>query len=287
MMMTVIIEHEKRIKRLLSTKHNLTPSEFSILRSVELSGGSSTGLSIGGFLHLKHNSVSMALSNLKAQGLITKTINQADRRATDITITQKGIDATREATKDIYLDMKSTFWETMTDEDIRSAILVGSHVNRRLTSSDKLYTASFDEETLPISPEFIVNMKALPKAWDNTIKKMAGISMPEYRILNLLANSKEPLRSFDIAAKLLMDRAAVSRCKTMLEQDGYLVAEQNSADRRDAVLSCSVTGLRVEGKTTEALSAMTVELYSDLNANEAIKMNEWHKEMYDVLTGIK
>lgn len=282
-MMTVIIEHEKHIKKILSSKYGLSPTEFSILRSIELSGGVSKGLSVGGFLHLKHNSISVAVSNLKNQGLIVKAINAQDRRATDMSITEKGVSTTKQATEDIYEDMKASFWKTMTDEDIREAVLIGSYVNKKLNSSNSLHTASFEKQVLPISPEFIVNMKVLPKMWDKIIKEAGGISTPEYRMLNLLANSDEPLRSYDIAARLLMDRAAISRGKAKLESGGYVVAHQDSAEKRDASFSVSEKGRSLEAKITKKLGEATSELYSDLDANAVEQMDRWHREMYETL----
>lgn len=279
-MMTVIIEHEKRIKRILSARLGLSPTEFAILRSIALSGGTSTGLSTGEFLLLKHNSISVAVSHLKEMDLLDKEIDQTDRRATKLTVTQKGLEATERATHAIYDDFKITFWKNMDESDIRKAIRVGSLVNRKLASSEPLSKNSFDDTPLPISPEFIINMKVLPKLWSDTIKKTGPLSMPEYRILDLLQNSNEPLRSFDIAGKLMMDRAAVSRNKDKLEKQGFIVAQQNAKDRRDVLLSNTRSGCDLAISILGELSKLTANLYSDLDEQEARQMNAWHDEMY-------
>lgn len=286
-MMTVIIEHEKRMKNTLSSEQNLSPTEFAILQSIDLSGGKTKGLSVGSFLMLKHNSISVAVSNLQRKGLLEKEINPNDRRATDLSITKKGIEITRCATKSIYAEMKKTFWEGMNDAEIKKAVLVGSYVNKNIAAGSSVHTAAFEDNVLPISPEFIVNMKVMPRMWDKTIKKNGELSTPEFRILDLLAHSDEALRSFDIAKRLQMDRAAISRSKDKLDKRGLIEIKQDAKDRRDVLLAATVQGKEFEEKINRELRVLTNELYSDLDSKEAAQMNEWHEKMYRVLLEIE
>lgn len=285
-MMTVIIEHGRQMKSILASNYDLSPTEFSILRSIELAGGKSKGLSTGSFLLLKHNSISVALSNLQEKGLIEKEINAQDRRSTDLMITKKGRSLAKKATEDIYQAVESHFWQGMNEEEVREAVLVGSRVNKRLTNSDQMLTNAFEDEALPISPEFIVNMSVLPKLWSQTAKKEGSLSLPEYRMLDLLVNTPEALRSFDIASRLTMDRAAISRNKDKLEKAGYLQVKQDAKDRRDVLLSPTAKGKSVEEKIHAKLQEITEELYSDLGTDEARRMNEQHVQMYETMTSI-
>lgn len=280
-MMTVFIEHEKMIDKVLKRCHDLTATEFCILRALYLAGGEANGLDFAQFLMLKRNSISIALSSLARKDLASKAPSERDRRMLHVTETAAGRKITRDATASIYEAQKATFWSNLSLEDERGGNLVASLVLSKLRGVDYSATAPLKDENTPISSEFVVFCKMVPQRWDFTLKKHSELSLTDFRILTCLDEWGSAARASDIARYLLLERSVVSTRKDALITRGLVAESVDENDRRNSNLVVTEHGAVLAERLKAHLSTETADMYSLCEeANLSNEINDWHRVMY-------
>lgn len=279
-MMTVFVEHEKVIDRVLKRCHGLTTTEFCILRALYLAGGEVDGLDFAGFLMLKRNSISIALSSLARKNLVSKLPSEKDRRMLRVRETDEGIEITRNATASVYEAQTTTFWRHLTADEERGGNLVASLVLAKLRGVDYSSTAPLKETNTPITPEFIVFCKMVPQRWSYIIKKNSDLSLTDYRVLSCLIELGEEARASDVMRRLLLERSVVSMCKDDLRSHGLITESPDKSDRRNSNLGVTAKGHEVFSLLKDHLTTETSNMYSLCDNDLSRAVNEWHCTMY-------
>jgi DNA-binding MarR family transcriptional regulator len=74
-------------------EYGLTPEQFAVLASVKSDGGSLRPVDLALMLERSPNSVSMLIDRMVKGGLVRRTRDRKDRRAVNVTLTDKGAKA--------------------------------------------------------------------------------------------------------------------------------------------------------------------------------------------------
>jgi len=69
-----------------------------------------------------------------------------------------------------------------------------------------------------------------------------GLSVPEWRLVAHLSQTREPVSVREIFERVDMDKSKVSRAASRLEQRGYVIKSVNPSDRRLVELRLSENG---------------------------------------------
>ena len=278
-MVTVFVEHNKVIAKVLKKYYDLTPTEFCILRALYLSDGRVEGVDFASFLCLKRNSISMALSKLEGRDLIGKAASEQDRRSIVVTETLRGTGITREATTDIYGALTGSFWRDLSLEDKRGGNETAYRVLEALRGAPTKAPGGLKDGNTPISPEFIVFCKTLPQLWGARLTPL-GLALSEYRMLDVAARAEEPLRSTDIARALLLERSAVSLFKDALVGKGLVSFSPTEGDRRNCTVSLTPAGGALVARARDILQRETDRAYALCDDGLVARVNAWHLRMF-------
>lgn len=279
-MVTVFLEHEKLISKVLKRCHDLTATEFCILREIYLAGGRVEGMDFAGFLMLKRNSISMAITSLSRKGYVVKETGSSDRRMTVVSETAAGKKVTQDATRNVYEAQVSTFWKSLTVEEERGGNRCAVLVLEKLRDHAIDDAATLKAINTPISPEFIVFCKVVPQRWATIIKESADLSLTEFRILNNVASSPDGRRASDTARSLLLERSLVSTCKHRLIMGSLMGETADPDDGRNAILRSTAAGEAVVMRLNALLTKATADMYSLCDDDLCVAANEWHARMY-------
>ena len=278
-MITVFVEHNKVIAKVLKKYYQLTPTEFCILRALYLSDGRVEGVDFASFLYLKRNSISMALSKLEERELIGKAASQQDRRSIIVTETKRGTEVTREATADIYGALTNSFWHDLAIEDKRGGNETASLVLEALRGAPTKAPGGLKESNTPVSPEFIVFCKVVPQLWSARLA-LLGLSLSEYRMLDAIHQANEPVRSTDIARSLLLERSVVSQFKDTMVEKGLVDFSPAEGDRRNYEVNLTPEGQSLALSAQAALQKETDRAYILCDDALVPRINEWHLRMF-------
>ena len=278
-MITVFVEHNKVIAKVLKKYYQLTPTEFCILRALYLSDGRVEGIDFASFLYLKRNSISMALSKLEDRELIGKAASQQDRRSIVVTETKRGTEVTRQATADIYGALTNSFWHDLDLADKRGGNETASLVLEALRGTPTKAPGKLKESNTPISPEFIVFCKVVPQLWSARLVPL-GLSLSEYRMLNAVWQADEPIRSTDIARSLLLERSVVSLFKDTMVEKGLVSFSPAEGDRRNYEVSLTPEGEGLVLCAQTSLQEETDRAYALCDDTLVSHINEWHLRMF-------
>lgn len=279
-MMTVFVEHEKMIDKILKRCHGLTTTEFCILRALYLEGGEVDGLDFARFLMLKRNSISLAISSLDRKGLVTKLPSKDDRRMLRVKETEEGRAITRDATTSVFEAQTNTFWSNLSLDDERGGNLVASLVLAQLRGYDYSSVAPLSEGNTPITPEFVVFCKMVPQRWGHVIKDSSNLSLTDYRVLACLVELGGRARASDVMRSLFIERSVVSVCKDALRAQGLIVEEPDKADKRNSIISVVEMGFDIAAALKDRLIEATADMYSLCDDDLSRAINKWHREMY-------
>lgn len=279
-MATVFVEHEKLISKTLKRCHDLTATEFCILREIYLAGGKVEGMDFANFFMLKRNSISMAITSLSKKGYVQKGTGPNDRRVAVISETEAGRKATQDATKSVYEAQVSTFWKSLTIEEERGGNRCGVLVLEKLRDHVIADAATLKAANTPITPEFIVFCKVVPQRWAAIIKGSVDLSLTDFRILNNVVSAPDGRRASDVARSLLLERSLVSSCKSRLISKGLLEEVSDPDDGRNAILRSTSAGDDLEMRLNSLLTKATADMYSLCDDDLCVAANEWHARMY-------
>lgn len=94
-----------------------------------------------------------------------------------------------------------------------------------------------------------------------------GVSIPEWRVLAVISQ-KEKMAARDVVAQTPLDKMAVSRAVSSLEEKGLVQRGEDKDDRRVALLSLSPEGRAVFNRIARLALDFERRLLDDLSAEE-------------------
>lgn len=94
-----------------------------------------------------------------------------------------------------------------------------------------------------------------------------GVTIPEWRVLAVISQ-KEKMAARDVVARTPLDKMAVSRAVSALEDKGLVLRSEDRNDRRVAILSLSAQGRAVFNRIARLALDFERRLLDDLTAEE-------------------
>ena len=94
-----------------------------------------------------------------------------------------------------------------------------------------------------------------------------GVTIPEWRVLAVVSQ-KEKMAARDVVALTPLDKMAVSRAVSSLEEKGLVLRGEDKDDRRVALLSLSADGRAVFDRIARLALEFERRLLDDLSAEE-------------------
>jgi len=91
------LDMRRELNKLISTGH-LSQGEYLVLRNVWLTK-TAKAAELSAILQLSRPSISRILNDLEGRGLITRRIDESDRRSIDIELTEAGVKAVQRANR--------------------------------------------------------------------------------------------------------------------------------------------------------------------------------------------
>ena len=134
------------------------------------------------------------------------------------------------------------------------------------------------ENFLPYRLSVLTNLVSTAIA--GTYRERFGLSIPEWRVLAVLANSPD-LSAAEVAQRTAMDKVAVSRAVRVLLQEGRLERRVARADRRRSVLRLTPAGRHVHAGVAPFALAYEHSLLQPLSRAERIRLDR----ALDILMG--
>ena len=281
--MTVVIEHGRIINRILKEDYGLTSTELCILYVLQTSDYKAIRVDLAEYFHLKKNSVSADLASLAEKGYVKKTADPDDRRRISLSETAEGNRILHEAIDGILSFMQETLWLHFSQDDLKKIMDDATTVYRNTLPDGLPYVESLLGSEFPVTAEFIICTKLVPKTWESTIKENSSLSMSEFRILSLLVETGKPLRIKDIANSLFLDQSAVSVFKQGLLTKGFVTAEIDAADSRSQCLVYTDAGKETSNRIMTMLTGAMADMFGELDDDEAAYTNAIHQRHYENL----
>lgn len=94
-----------------------------------------------------------------------------------------------------------------------------------------------------------------------------GVSIPEWRVLAVVSQ-KDKMAARDVVALTPLDKMAVSRAVSSLEEKGLVLRGEDKGDRRVALLSLSAEGRVVFNRIAKLALEFERRLLDDLSTEE-------------------
>jgi DNA-binding MarR family transcriptional regulator len=134
------------------------------------------------------------------------------------------------------------------------------------------------ENFLPYRLSVLTNLVSTAIA--GTYRERFGLSIPEWRVLAVLANSPD-LSAAEVAQRTAMDKVAVSRAVGSLLKTARLERRMARADRRRSVLRLTPAGRHVHAGVAPFALAYERSLLQPLSRAERIRLDR----ALDILMG--
>jgi DNA-binding MarR family transcriptional regulator len=134
------------------------------------------------------------------------------------------------------------------------------------------------EDFLPYRLSVLTNL--VSNAIAGTYRERFGLSIPEWRVLAVLANSAD-LSAAEVAQRTAMDKVAVSRAVSSLLQSARLERRMARADRRRSVLRLTAAGRHVHAEVAPFALAYERSLLRPLARAERVALDR----ALDILLG--
>lgn len=106
------------------------------------------------------------------------------------------------------------------------------------------------------------------RAFERRYAEVAGLSVPEWRVMAHLSQQQE-VSVREIEARVDMEKSKVSRAASRLEEQGLITKVVNPADRRLVSLSLTAEGRAVMARLIPIAVAFQEELRARLGAGAA------------------
>jgi DNA-binding MarR family transcriptional regulator len=219
-------------------QHHLTITQYRVLLALNDASSGMHLADIASLLNLESNTIGAAVGSIHRKGLVERAVDNADRRAVFISLTERGQEELARTTEAIQAQLVIR-WEPLTKEEI--AFVGGS-------------TTNFAERAWSY-----VQMLETSNARLDAIFKLEHISMSGFLILLVLAEEGQPVRPRDLAWQLGLKASTTSMAIDALERR-HAVARLKNADNGATTVKLEPEGERVLSALHEPLAMLMTSL---------------------------
>lgn len=249
------------LERALEAIGGLNSTQFRILMMVHiLSPKETSQLGIVKTLELRPNVVSHNLAAMEKAGLVQRFANPQDSRSRYVRITEAGekqaARTNRALVKQLYKD-----WPTKDPKFrkiLETVIQVCSLIDPYSPGNRETDQERKNGESAPAS-RVITTVELVSSRIERKLCEQMDASYAECRILNLLGESRNPIRMRDIAENLVMSGASTTRAADRLCARGWCQRLAASAEQKAIYLAPTAEG----AKQIEKLDRTIVEIGND------------------------
>lgn len=240
----------KALKKGLSRASALNTAQYHALIKIFVSGdGGITQTDLGKILYLKANVVSQAVNVLEKAGLVTRTRDTEDKRIRIVRITEAGVKHITEANASIVEQLYTIF--PTADDFFRSileaSIAAGAYIDPPVEGANiTLFPAS----------RALVSLELIHRLVATTLRRLANVSLNEYRVLQRLSESSTPLRNVDLTSQLRMSPATVTRATDRLVKQLWATRLASPVDRKAVFVVLTDTGRRKHEHIARAIDIL-------------------------------
>ena len=275
----VLVEHLRLIAHVLHKRHEITPSEYSILVVLDTLALPIDVTTIMNYLAFKRGTLLAILTSLEEYGLIHKETDSIDERRMLVRLSAEGHRMARMLSSEVAQLMSETFWRSHPTRDYLAPLQeLEAHLER---------VRGFAVPDIPLNRSISGLTHALlfrvirlvVDEWTRAIKQHSSLNFNEARVLLLLEHFGE-LAPGDIAHRLLLARSGVSLQLTRLQELNLVGSYQNYEDARGKVYRCTTSGLRLSRELFAVLRKTTCDAYGNYSDEATITLNEQHMGMY-------
>lgn len=279
--MRVLVITNNHIKEAVLRVGDMSVTDYCILQKLLMLDRVMELMEFRDFLHLKANTISTAVSRLERRGCVSKEQNERDSRKCRIEITEYGKDLSRKMSQAIRDSLRVRFWKTFDDERVNWGMIVDSKAFY-LHSGDVERASMADEEDGDfVSPSWIMALKYISLLWTSALASETGLSLNEFRVLQLIAVDQMPYCSLDITRKLEIESSVVSRIIRSLRLAGFVEMTRSEDDKRSYVSTVTRDGEEVYRAGRCVLERVTEEYYATITPDERKRLSSWHKAMFE------
>ena len=145
------------------------------------------------------------------------------------------------------------------------------NTNKQTDNNDDFVADEFIlEDFLPYRLSLLSNL--VSEGIATTYRSEFGLGMTEWRVLAILGRFQE-LTASDVVRQGAMDKVAVSRAVSKLEEKGMLSRTTNTQDRRSVTLTLSRSGVRLFNAVIPGAIAYEERLLERLNRTERVTLD--------------
>ena len=279
-MMTVIIEHVRLASRTIKESSGLSYNEFTLLYLLLDSSEPLSAETLADFLMIRKETASDLLLRMEDKHLIAKTPDDGDRRVMRCVLSRTGRSLTARSSAEVESALSKAFLHSM--DDARRHLLIWNEMFRTCNFLRphplSLTPGSASSEHL-FGPDYFVYWKAMVDLWSREAHESGGLSLAEYRVLDLL-DELTRANPAEIAERLLLTRSAVSQAKSKLSQRELLSAAPDPFDGRGTILKISRSGAKLSGVLRKAMAAVAQSGHTGLSDDDIMMLNAWYMRMY-------
>ncbi|NTU88663.1 MAG: MarR family transcriptional regulator [Actinobacteria bacterium] len=268
------------IKEVVLHIGNMSITDYCILQKLLMLDRSMELSEFRGFLLLKKNTISIAVSRLEQNGYISKETNKNDYRKCFITLTSDGRELAQKLSHAIRDSLLANFWQTFEDERVNWGMVIDSQAFYLHVGDSERADLDFKEDGNFVSPSWIIALKYISQLWTLALAKEVKLSLSEFRVLQLLVISQASYCTIEIARKLEIESSVVSRVIRSLRNAGLVDLVQSKDDRRSYLSTVTSDGECVYEKGRLALEGVTDAYYSSISDADKKRLSLWHETMY-------
>lgn len=278
--MNVLVMTNAGIKQAIRKAVGTATADYCILQTLIMLDRPAGMSEYQDFLMLKKNTISMAIARLEDAGFVSKEIPQNDLRKCNVSITDTGVEGARRSSVAIRDMLLEGFWKTYDDERVNWGMVVDT---RAYLASGGVADLLVDDPASDdfVLPTWIAALKHLEQVWSVVVKRSAGLSLSEFRVLDHLEHVGGPLSSLEISEFLGIETSAMSRVMRSLRCAGLIEASQSSVDKRSFMSEATSEGVELLVGARRALVEATEAHYAAIPEGDRARLSEWHRTMYE------
>ncbi len=205
---------------------------------------------IGVILDLRPNVVTQAINVLEQAGFVTRSRNgEGDGRVKVVQATEAGIEHVATANVCI-VEQLYTIFPTQNDlfrSILEASIAAGANIDPPL--SDEAVSR------FPAS-RALLSLELIRRTIEAILRRLAGVSFNEYRILQRLSELGMPLRSVDLARQLRMSPATVARSTDRLVAQSWAARLASPSDRKAVFVAATEAGMHKQKNIAETIDSL-------------------------------
>jgi DNA-binding MarR family transcriptional regulator len=220
---------------------------------------------LGLALDLKPNVVSQAVSVLEEAGYITrsrKVDGDCDGRVRMVRATKAGVDHAA-AVNACIVEQLYTIFPTQNDlfrSILEASIAAGACIDPPLSEQAV--------NRFPAS-RALVSLELIRRKLDAILRRLAGVALSEYRILQRLSELGMPLRSVDLARQLRMSPAAVARSTDRLVAHAWATRLASPHDHKAVFVAATKEGVSMQRSIAATIDSLAhTFLWKNLNREQ-------------------